>query len=193
MICESCGATYDDELKVCPECGVSTSLFLEKPALQTVKQTVPDFVNKPGNGPASQLTTQQGVSAESETSAVSNAQQENYSAKSAQKSNNKTNLSAYISLYLGIAIILLSITSALTSTELYELYFVLCIFSVVNIVFSFIGLSNSKTIPKSKTIAIVALFIGFVDLISYILILLFVVAPWLLQKTAAFFNPPIIF
>ena len=51
MICESCGSTYDDNLTVCPVCGVSASQSFAEPDLQSVTQTVPPFVRKPGTEP----------------------------------------------------------------------------------------------------------------------------------------------
>ena len=176
MVCESCGATYDDDLKTCPVCGVSAGVSYAKPNPGSTVQTVPPFVRKPEDGPASQLATQQPMdSSGSETSAASNINPQPIVLTSA----NKTNKFAYISLFLGIAIILLSIIIAVNSNKLYELYILQFIPIIVNIVFAFIGLADSKKIVKSKSLARVSLILSFVCIIVFLLGMYFYVLPQL--------------
>ena len=164
MVCESCGSTIPDDASVCPECGVSTSLFLVKPALQTVIQTIPDFAKKSG-------------SASDE--------------KSNNVAVNKANTPAYISLFIGIAVMLFSIIVAINPNAPYELYFFVFAVLIIDLVVSFFGLAESKKNRKSKSLAIASLILCFVCIITYLLVMYFFVLPHAMESVLNSFSPRI--
>ena len=168
MLCEACGSTIPDDAATCPECGVSTSLFLVKPALQTVTQTVPDFVKTPGS--------QQVASATSETPEGSTIQQ-----PAAQGTAKKANVFAYISLFLGIIALILVILSARGNSGTVSLFEYAFFALFADIVFSIIGFIKSMSIKESKPIAIAGLIICIIDFIITLLVFALIVWPIMYQ------------
>ncbi|MCR4702660.1 MAG: hypothetical protein K5665_03230 [Saccharofermentans sp.] len=199
MLCEACGSTIPDDAATCPECGVSTSLFLVKPALQTVIQTVPDFVKTPGSQPevqtddmpantpdTQQTSVQQQVASDTAEIPVNpKVQQEANQQRVIHKNTKRINVSVFISLFLGIIILFTNILFALGFSGSENYYLWIFVAWIVDLVFSCIGLSESKSIPESKPIAIAGLIICIIDFIITILVFWFVILPIMMRHIFA--------
>ena len=178
-ICMACGSSFDDNLAACPVCGVSKSLFLEKPNPKLITQTVPDFVKKPG----SQSDVRQQVASDTtKTPVISNIRQDADQQPVIERSAKKANIFAYISIFLGFVIMLSNILIAQGFSGTENILPWVFIALIADFVFSCIGLADSKSIPKSKPIAIVGLIICIIDLIVLILVFWYVVLPYLMKK-----------
>ena len=169
MYCESCGATIPDDASTCPNCGVSMALFLQKKAVHTVTQTVPDFVKVPGSQPevnatpAVQATANaQPVGADSNTVAVTPAKE-------------PANKTAVAGLVLGIISAVLAIFPY-TYKLLFEGWgFFLFIIPLFGLAFSIIGLKNENGRRSSKAVA--GIILSVVSTIFILCLFFFVFVP----------------
>ena len=158
-ICGACGSSYDDNLAACPVCGVSKDLFLAKPNIKLVTQTVPDFVKKPGV----ELEVNSKPSSGSNTVPVSN---ENSAGIVPRE---KTNAATYAGLILGIITVVLSLIPYTYLFFMSTVKPLLFIPPVLGIILSIIGLlsKQGKSVPKAvagiilSIIGIVVLLVGY--------------------------------
>ena len=148
MYCESCGSTIPDDVSVCPICGVSLALFLQKKPIHTVTQTIPDFVKTPGSQPevnaapaAVQSTANtQPVVADSNSEAV----------MPAKKPTNKAAKAGYVLGIITLGLMFFPFTYVL----LYGGWgFLLFIIPLLGLIFSIIGLKMENGHRSSKAVA----------------------------------------
>ena len=148
MYCESCGSTIPDDVSVCPNCGVSMALFLQKKPIHTVAQTVPDFVKAPGSQPkttespaAVQATANaQPVVADSNTVTIAPA----------KNPTNKATKAGYVLGLITLGLMFFPFTYVL----LYGGWgFFLFIIPLLGLTFSIIGLIKENGHRSSKAVA----------------------------------------
>lgn len=183
MICESCGAAFPDDAAVCPECGVSTSVFFMKSPLITVKQTVPDFVKKPGAEPGTKTeitsvpetdNVNENISSSS-TGSESEMPVNNLShVRSTEKSSGavsyrKTNTATSIGFGLGIFTVVLSLFPYSYALFIQNVPFILFIPPFLGIILSIIGLftKQGKNVPKAVTGIILSVVGSVILLVGY--------------------------
>ena len=169
MYCESCGATIPDDASTCPNCGVSMALFLQKKAVHTVTQTVPDFVKVPGSQPeanaapaAVQATANtQPVGADSNTSAVAPA----------KTPTNKPTKAGYVLGIISALLIVFPYTYALIKTVWIFLIFII---PLSGLILSIIGLimENGRQPAKAITGIVLSIASPIIILLLYYFIIL---------------------
>lgn len=183
MICESCGNTYDDNLTVCPVCGVSAAQSLAKPDLQTVTQTVPPFVRKPGTEPEAKTeasstletdtvienTSSGSTGSESEMLANAHSQDKHINYSSVNVSKKKTNAATSVGLVLGIITVVLSLIPYSYFFFVSVIPFILFIIPLLGIILSIIGLltKQGKNVPKAVAGIILSVVGSVILLVGY--------------------------
>ena len=199
MICEACGSTIPDDAAVCPECGVSTSLFLEKPPLQTVTQTVPGFVKKSGSDSDIKSESDPGKTEDLQTvkqaqpdnrSEVSNYQRANN--YSSAKSGSDKNTFASIGLFLSTFTLLIGGTIALLWIflniwlDIFSLYSYFMFILPIAFVFSIIGVLVSIKRTESSLKAVVGLILCLLAVALFLYIYKYCLSPNILKSVSEF-------
>ena len=197
MICESCGATIPDDASVCPECGVSTSLFLEKPVLQTVTQTVPGFVKRSGVVSADPGQTEELLSVNQEqpanrsNSSTYQPAKKQSSARSGSDKNGFATLSLVIStatLLIGGIILLLWILLNIW-LDIFSLYAYFMFALPAAFLLSIIGIIYSIKNPKTAFNAYLSLIFCLLAAALFFYVFKFCLVPHVMKSVSGFLIP----
>ena len=187
MYCESCGSTIPDDVSVCPNCGVSMALFLQKKAVHTVTQTVPDFVKAPGSQPET-TEAPAAVQATANTQPVV-ADSNSETVMPAKKPTNKAADVGYVLGIISVVLMFMPVTYFL----LYNKWgFFLFIIPLLGLTFSIIGLKSENGRRSSKAVSGIVLSVG--CSIVILCVFFFVFVPFIkdfYRKIKEFFPEPL--